>query len=427
MKLAPAAVLRYGLFGLPLALVALPLYLQVPKYYNDRFGLSLAVMGSLLLALRLLDALSDPWLGWWIDRQRQARAGRFLSGYRFALLLALPLLAAGFAGLFLPPVLADTMQVTLWLAAMLVLVYAGFSLATIAHQAWGAELATEPGERGRVTAVREACALCGVLLAAIVPQVFGMTVLTGVFVVTLSGAAALLILQAPHPPTLPSLRPPDAPLAALRLPLTVAPFRRLLLIFLLNGIASAIPATLVLFFIRDVLQLEAFTGLFLTAYFAAGVVSMPLWLRLARRFGLARAWLFGMLAAIVAFAWTAGLEAGAFLPYLLVCIVSGAVLGADLALPAALLAGVIQGAGHQGQGEGAYFGLWTFATKLNLALAAGLALPLLDALGYQPVAGGGAAGAGLLMLSLTYAVLPCLLKALAALVLWRSPFFKERS
>ena len=81
-------------------------------------------------------------------------------------------------------------------------------------------------------------------------------------------------------------------------------------------------------------------------------------------------------------------------------------LGTDLPLPSALLAGVIAYEGDSGQHEGAYFGWWNFATKLNLALAAGLALPLLALLGYTP---GTRSEAGLQTLSLAYAVLPCLL------------------
>ena len=57
-------------------------------------------------------------------------------------------------------------------------------------------------------------------------------------------------------------------------------------------------------------------------------------------------------------------------------MVSGLALGADLALPPSLLADVID-RDRRMQATGAYFGLWTLATKLNLALAAGIALPLL--------------------------------------------------
>jgi glycoside/pentoside/hexuronide:cation symporter, GPH family len=102
--------------------------------------------------------------------------------------------------------------------------------------------------------------------------------------------------------------------------------------------------------------------------------------------------------------------------YLAVCIASGLALGADLALPSALLAGVIQRAGHAGRAEGAYFGWWNFAIKLNLALAAGVALPLLAALGYTP---GAQDESALSALTLAYCLLPCALKLVAAALLWQ--------
>ncbi len=181
---------------------------------------------------------------------------------------------------------------------------------------------------------------------------------------------------------------------------------------MLNGIASAIPATLVLFFIQDRLQAPpAQEPMFLAAYFVCAALSIPLWLRAVARWGLARTWLAGMLLAIAVFVWTAFLGRGDMLPFLVVCALSGVALGTDLALPSALLAGVIAAEGDSGQHEGAYFGWWNFATKLNLALAAGLALPLLGWWGYTP---GTRSEEGLQTLGWAYAVLPCALKLLAA-------------
>jgi Na+/melibiose symporter-like transporter len=209
--------------------------------------------------------------------------------------------------------------------------------------------------------------------------------------------------------------------APLTLPLKTPAFRRLLTIYLLNGIASAVPATLVLFFIRDRLQAPSYEPLFLASYFASAALSIPVWVRIVSRFGLARSWLAGMLLAIAVFAWAAVLGPSDVVAYTVVCVLSGVALAADLSLPAALLAGVIQRAGHGGRAEGAYFGWWNFATKLNLALAAGIALPALQAFGYAP---GNQSALGLSALTLAYCALPCALKLGAAVLLW-SQWTKE--
>ncbi|MFC3117631.1 MFS transporter [Jhaorihella thermophila] len=61
--------------------------------------------------------------------------------------------------------------------------------------------------------------------------------------------------------------------------------------------------------------------------------------------------------------------------------------------------------------EGLAFGLWSFAGKLALALAAALVLPVLSLAGYVPGTAPDPAAARALVLG--YAVLPCLLKLLA--------------
>jgi Na+/melibiose symporter-like transporter len=100
---------------------------------------------------------------------------------------------------------------------------------------------------------------------------------------------------------------------------------------------------------------------------------------------------------------------GDIVAFAIVCAASGLALGADLALPPSILADVI---GRLGPllGAGAYFGGWTLATKLNLALAAGIALPLLGGFGYVP---GTRDAEALQALALVYAGVPCLLKLLA--------------
>ncbi len=398
------SALAYGALGLPLAFAALPLYVVMPHHYATRFGLPLAGLGALLLAARLLDAVVDPWLGRALDRLFDRAASHALR----VMAAAAAVLALSFWALF-APLVQDGAALWLWCGVALLLTTLAYSVLSIAHQAWGARLGGDESQRARIVSWREAAALAGVLVASALPSLAGLPATTAVLAVALVLALAML-WRAPRP------RRPPRMLAVRASPLRTARFRVLLAVYLVNGMASAVPATLVLFFIRDRLQAPVWEPVFLGSYFAAAALSMPLWLRAVARIGLARAWLVGMGLAVLSFVGAAALGPGDLAAYLAVCLASGVALGADLVLPAALLAGVIRQAGHGGQHEGAYFGWWNFATKLNLALAAGAALPLLAMLGYVP---GERSAHGLLALSLSYALLPCALKLVAAALWYR--------
>jgi Na+/melibiose symporter-like transporter len=402
------ALLSYSLFGLPLAMVALPIYVYVPQFYAAQFGLSLTLIGSALLIARILDAFIDPAIGILLDQQRS----RF--GCSHFLAASLPLLIVGFILLFHPQQL-DRVSPFMWFLGSLLIVYLGFSLATISYQSWGAALTQAKSQRTRLTAMREGTGLIGVIIAAVLPSIAGMNSLSLTFLITLMASAWLLLRVAPRPEKTSPLN--STPIDWL-LPFRNSQFCWLFAVFMINGIAAAIPATLFLFFANDYLALPHYSGLFLVLYFLAAALSMPLWVALAKRWGEQKAWLWGMGLAMAAFIWTYALSAGDLIGFALICTFSGIALGADLALPPALLAAVIANKGEIGQREGAYFGMWSWATKMNLALAAGISLPLLESLGYQV---GSAQPTGLQALLMGYALLPCCLKFMAALLLWRAP------
>lgn len=400
--------LAYGLLGLPLAFVALPLYVILPNHYAREFGVPLATLGAVLLGARLFDALIDPLLGRLSDRLFARSPGAVLGMGAIAALL----LATGFALLFFPPVSTPTALVV-WASGALMLTYAGYSALSVSHQSWGAMLGGDERQRSRIVAWREGLGLVGVVLASITPVAFGLPATTALFFVVL--ALGWLAWTRAHRPL------PQAALDAVEgtsiwLPFQHAGFRRLLMVFMLNGIASAVPATLVLFFIQDRLQApKSMEPLFLGSYFLCAALSIPLWLAVVKRVGLAPAWLLGMGLAIATFGWATQVGAGQITAFVIVCALSGIALGTDLALPGALLAGVIQANGQSGRAEGAYFGWWNFAIKLNLALAAGLALPMLALFGYAPGARDAQALDALLV---AYCVLPCVLKLAAAACLY---------
>lgn len=415
--LTRGATLAYGALGLPLAFAALPLYVHVPQLYAGDLGLSLATVGVVLLAVRIVDALTDPLIGWASDRLAR----------RALIALALPLLGGGMFGLLVPPAGAGA----LWLAALATVVSLGYSLATIAHHAWGAEVAPDAGARTRLVASREAFALVGVVLAAALPAVLavlagggetggevgggaGLARLAALFVPVLAVCAALTLWRAPPPPR---QRSGGAGVVrGLGAALACRPFARLLAVFAANGIAAAIPSATVLFFVADVLGAAPWSGLFLVLYFVAAAASLAGWVRLARRLGKLRAWLVGMGLAVAAFVWAGLLGSGDVLAFGLICVLSGIALGADLVLPPALVADLLAApATSRALRAGACFGWWNFVAKANLALAAGLALPLLAWLGYVP---GAQDADALRALAAVYAFVPVLLKLGACALAW---------
>jgi GPH family glycoside/pentoside/hexuronide:cation symporter len=407
--------LAYGLLGLPLAFVALPLYVILPNHYAREFGVPLATLGAVLLGARLFDAFIDPLIGRLSDRlfARSIRAVLAAGG------LAALVLAAGFAALFFPAARAPQALVA-WVAVMLMFTYAAYSVLSVTHQAWGAMLGNmgeaSEARRSRVVAWREGLGLLGVVLASVAPVAFGLPATTALFFAVLA-AGWLAWRRAPRPGPAPAASAGDTGGgASVWRPFRRPAFRRLLAVFMFNGIASAVPATLVLFFVQDRLRAPAaMEPAFLGCYFLCAALSIPLWLHLVRRLGLARAWLCGMLLAIAVFSYAARLGAGEETAFLVVCALSGVALGTDLTLPGALLAGVVADAGDRGHAEGAYFGWWNFATKLNLALAAGLSLPLLGLFGYAP---GARDPQALQALTAAYCILPCALKFIASTALY---------
>ena len=419
MKPPLARLFAYAAPALPLAMGGLPLYVHAPKFYADTTGISLALMGAILLMARLFDAFTDPLIGLLSDRGTSRLR-------RLMIVLGAPLFGLGMLLLFHPEWRGNS-SLALWLALSLFITYLAFSLMSVNHTALGAEISRDYTGRSRVAAVREGLGLVGVLLGAALPSVLmatrgetaGMSLFSWLFfpVVLL----ATLLLWRYSPAVIPvaatthhlSWRSRIASLAANR------PMRWLLAVFVLQGIAFGITSTLVLFFVADVLGAAHLAGLFLVIYFITGAAALPLWLRLAARIGKRHAWLISMGGSVSIFVCTYFLGAGGTVPFALVCAGAGLFLGATLALAPSLLADVMDHdqAAAAGEREGLYSGIWGLATKLNLALAAGLVLPLLQWLGYQP----GVANSQGSALSFMYTLLPCLFTLAAAAVLWRSP------
>jgi len=419
-------LVAYGLPGLPVAALGLPLFIFLPTFYSADLGVSLTAVGVALLVSRLWDVANDPIIGALSDRTR-SRFGR----RKPWIVAGVPLLALAVWMLFRPPGDAGALHLAGWS----LLAYLGWTMVSLPHGAWGAELSDDYHERSRISAAREICVVLGTITAAAMPAILGRLAGAGEAPAgeVLAALAPILVVALPITVAIAVTAVPDRRIRAdnpvpwresLRLLADNVPFRRLILAYLLNGVANGLPATLFLLFVQHVLVAEAQQGLLLLAYFLTGILSVPVWLALSHRWGKHRTWCIAMAANCLFFAGAPFLGAGDVGLFLGMCLLTGFCLGADLTLPASIQADVVDVDTAEGGNRrtGLYFAFWGMATKLALALAAGIGLPLLDLAGFDATATAGSeARDGLLALALLYGAAPIVFKVAAVALMWGFP------
>ncbi|WP_324752676.1 MFS transporter [Roseovarius sp. Pro17] len=397
MRTAPRLP-AYSVFAAYLAAAGLPIYIHAPKFYVDEYGVSLTLLGGVLFALRLIDVVQDPLLGRLAARTQRWRAT--------TVLVAGAAMAVAMLGLFaVTPPIAPIW----WFAVMLTIVFSGFSYLTICFYAQGVAAAGALRQSGhlRLARWRETGALLGICAASVAPILLGGY---GVFALAFAalGIAALIAMWGQWARA-------SIPSEGFGPVLRDAVSRRLLLIALVNAAPVAVSSTLFLFFVESRLGAPGWEGPLLLLFFLSAALAAPFWGRAAERWGARPVLLVAMVLAIVAFGCAALLGVGDQLAFAAVCVASGAAVGADLTLLPAMFARRMADIAP-GASEG--FGLWSFVSKLTLALAAIALLPALEAGGFQ--AGAYNDADALRLLTLLYCALPCVLKLIAIALLLRT-------
>ncbi len=393
----------YALFAAMLAAAGLPIYIHAPKVYAEDYGIGLGLLGAVLFALRLFDVVQDPALGWVV-----ARLGRWRG---MAVALAAAVMALAMLGLF---AVAPPFSPVIWFALTLALMFTAYSFLTIAFYARGVERAKGLGASGhlRIAGWREGGALTGVTLAAMAPALLVPLTPAPYAVFALSFVVlALAATWAMRAEWQGAAEP--SPLgfgAVLRDPTAL----RLLILAAVNAAPLAVTATLFLFFVESRLAAPGWEGPLLILFFLSAAAAAPLWARSAATYGARPVLLTAMVLSILSFGFAATLGSGDVLPFAVVCVGSGAMLGADtVILPALFARRMAEIAPEAGQG----FGLWSFASKLTLAFAAAILLPLLESAGFTT--GGANPESALRTLTVLYALVPCVLKLAAIALLAR--------
>ena len=388
-----------GLFGLMLGAVGLPIYLHAPKYFSDKYDVSLASLGAIMFVLRVVDIVQDPLLG------RLTAIG--ILSHRLLSAVAGASIIAGAVGLF---IVAAPINPTIWFAASLILLFSGYSLSVILLYTHAANNFADTAQQV-VARWREAGQLIGICVSAIAPTLFteiGLAPYTwfGGFLICMTVVAVLLMQNNWSDQTKPS-----SPKFTFAVPdVQIRPY---LLLAFVNAIPVAITSTLFLFYVEYAIGSEAASGPLLLLFFGAAAFAVPIWTILGKIYAIE--WVLGgaMLASVLTFAFTFLLGASDTVAFALICVVTGVLTGADLTLLPIIFIKFLQRSDVLREEA---FGYWSLSSKLALALAVGLVLPGLELSGFDPAS---PTPEGIYNLSVAYALVPSVLKFCSIYLLWR--------
>jgi GPH family glycoside/pentoside/hexuronide:cation symporter len=428
-RLSLTTLIVFGSISMPISLLAIGMFMFVPRVYSSLGGISMGDAGIIILVTRLWDFVTDPLIGWLSDKTR-SRFGRRIP---WMVLAWAPLTFAVYK-LFLPPPDADALYLGVW---SFVLFSSGTAL-FMPYTAMGAELSTVYHQRSRVFLYRHLFAVVGTLGAAllfVVANQSGTAFFPERDALELIAIVGLLLLPVPIIATallvrerpIPTPQPADSGWRpGIRLMLSNKAYLRILLCYFVNGLANAFPVTLLFFYVKQVIERPDWTAIYLAVYFVAAIVGTPIWMSVANRLGKHVAWRYALILAIFAFSIVPFLGSGDVIPFLFVAMVAGITLGADLAMPASMLADVVdQDVLESGrQRTGIFYAVWAMAAKAAAALVVGISLKLLDVVGFVPDMYNG--DPALLVLAILFGVCPIIFKLAALSVVWGYPLTAER-
>lgn len=406
-----------------------PVMVFIPRFYATDMGVSLAVVGTILLVVRVFDVITDPLMGYVSDRTN-TRFGR----RRPWVLMAAPIMMLSIYMLFMPPEGAGWGHMLVWSMSLSI----GITMMLIPYYAWGAELSTDYNERSRITGGRAMAGVMGSLSAQLIPA--GALFFYGMggssVVLMLVGTTMLIVMPLCVGATL--LGTPEPKHQSVRqVPVREGlmlmwhnkPFKQLVIAFMIGSIGLNITTPLYLFFIADVLNAEDKAIYMLTFFYLMAFSSVPFWVWLARRIGKHRAYLVSFFILAFAHPFYLLLGDGDFWWMLPITLMTGFSAGGFAqTLPNSMKADVIDlDTLESGENRAAqFFSAWSFAQKAAASLGGVIALYGLALFGFDAapnVVNGEDEVFGLRFLFSTF---PSVFFLIGAAVVWKYPITEER-
>ncbi len=421
-----STLFAFSLPAVPIAALGLPLVVHIPPFYAKITGLELTAIGALFMLIRFWDVFTDPVLGILSDRF-ETKWGR----RRHWIVISVPIVMLSVYMIFMPPF--EVVGATYLLGWMIVL-YIGWTLLTISHMSWGAELTPSYNERSRVQGAREIALILGMVAVLSLPIVIeqmapadldhARVAAMGWFVVILLPIMVFVATRFVGERDTP--RPDHVPFAeTLRVLSRNHPLRIVLICDLLGGIGGGLVASLFIFLVEDTLKLAALSGIMLLCYFLAGVLCIPIWIKFSERFGKHKATAFSAIFSGVTIPLIFLIPEGNAMVALICWIIFGLNMAAGPFLYRSIMADV---ADHDAitsgqQRTGLFYSLLTSTNKIGAAFAIFIGFFLLDQAGF--VAGGENSQEVLDQLRFIYVVPAVIVSFAVAVIIWRFPIDEQ--
>ena len=427
-RLKTSEKIAYAAPAFSLAVVGIPVYIYIPKFYTDVVGVHISAMGTILLFVRLFDAITDPVIGLMSDRLKTPYGRR-----RPLILFGAVITAISIYLLFNPPNLASNTAVV-WFTSLIFILFLCWTIITVPYESLGPELTYDYDERTALFSVRDGALIAGTLIAAASPAMIktvfdipenhqgerDVFFLLSVIYVPLIVISAIWCVKTFNERFSPVIEQTENFIAGICSSMRNRPFRILLISYTISAIGNNLPATLILYYVQYVLK-SSLADIFLLIYFITGIMFLPMWVLGAKRYEKKAMWLSAMAVNTGAFSGVFFLGPGDEIAYGILVFLSGIGFGATLAIPSAIQADVIDydqlKSGERR--EGLYIGLWSIAKKFAAAFGVGVGLALLGAAGYEPNVD--QSESVIFALRVLYSLVPCCCNLIAIMIAIKYP------
>lgn len=407
-KLSKQLVIYYSLLAIPLAIVGLPLYIYLPTFYATSVGIEIGTVGFIIFLARLTDVFTDPYFGYLSDKSIE-----HLNSRKPIMILGSVILICSFYAL-INPILEFA---ELWLLTFSILVYIAWSMINIPYLTWSSEISRKYEDKTLLSSSRELFTITGVLIALLIPYMFKVSqdfekTLEILYISFLILFIPLFFVTLKKVKIKTNIKVDKYTLRNLKnIYANISDLKYLQIGYFFNNLANAIPATLFLLFIELIIQEKSQGGIILILYFFAGIIALPFWNFLASKIGKKKTWIISIILASIAFSFVPFLQAGDLNAFIIISLISGLSLGADMALPTAIQSDLVQKSKeYENNISGLLFGIWTMITKLSLAFAVALSFIILGIFDFEA---SNTTSTSLFVLSFLYGLVPVILKLLS--------------